>query len=135
MSRTFRREPSRLDETNHRALLAQIAAAVMEEKGLEPEFSDAANEQAVATRLIDEQEAARVTDLRKLPWCSIDNDDSLDLDQLSTADALENGATRIRIAIADVAASVERRSPLDKHAHRNTTSVYTPARKFPMLKL
>ena len=133
MSRTFRREPSRLDETNHRALLAQIAAAVMEEKGLEPEFSDAANEQAVATRLINEQEAARVTDLRKLPWCSIDNDDSLDLDQLSTADALENGATRIRIAIADVAASVERRSPLDKHAHRNTTSVYTPARKFPML--
>jgi VacB/RNase II family 3'-5' exoribonuclease len=133
MSRTLRLQPDRLGESNHRTLLARIAAAVMEEKGLEPEFSDAAIKQAAATHLINERDAARVTDLRKLPWCSIDNDDSLDLDQLSSADALENGATRIRIAIADVAASVERRTPLDKHAHRNTTSIYTPARKFPML--
>lgn len=118
---------------NHRTLLAQIAASVMVERGLEPEFSDAAERQAERTRLPGDLETSRVTDLRKLPWCSIDNDDSLDLDQLSTAEALENGATRIRVAIADVAGSVEPRSPLDQHAHRNTTSVYTPARKFPML--
>lgn len=118
---------------DHRTLLARIAAGVMQERGLEPEFSDAAERQAESIHLPDERETSRVTDLRKLPWCSIDNDDSLDLDQLSTADALEDGATRIRIAIADVAASVPRRTPLDQHAHRNTTSVYTPARKFPML--
>ena len=133
MRRQVRHQPGRLDEGNHRTLLAHLAASVMAERGLEPEFSDAAMAQAATIRLPDEREASRVTDLRKRPWCSIDNDDSLDLDQLSTADALANGATRIRIAIADVAASVERRSPLDQHAHRNTTSVYTPARKFSML--
>lgn len=113
MRRKARHQLDRLEEANHRTLLAHLAASVMSERGLEPEFSDAAMEQAATTRLPDEREASRVTDLRKLPWCSIDNDDSLDLDQLSTADELANGATRIRIAIADVAASVERRSPQD----------------------
>lgn len=128
-----RESASGIEALDHRTLLARIAAGAMAERGLEPEFSDAAARQAANTHLPDERTAARVTDLRRLPWCSIDNDDSLDLDQLTTADALENGGTRIRIAIADVATSVPQRTPLDQHAHRNTTSVYTPARKFPML--
>src|SRR6185503_9965783 len=56
-----------------------------------------------------------------------------DLDQLSVAEALPAGATRIRVAIADVDSKVRQGSALDRHAMTNTTSVYTDARIFPML--
>src|SRR5207237_1027416 len=68
-----------------------------------------------------------------LPWCSIDNDDSRDLDQLSVAEPLSGGDVRVLVAIADVAAVVIKGSPVDQHAALNTTSVYTPAVIFPML--
>src|SRR5262249_6018199 len=74
-----------------------------------------------------------VRDLLGLLWCSIDNDDSRDLDQLSVAEPLANGAVKVLVAIADVDAAVPRRSPVDRHAAQNTTSVYTPAVIFPML--
>jgi exoribonuclease-2 len=35
-------------------------------------------------------------------WCSIDNDDSRDLDQLSVAEALSVGTVKILVAVADV---------------------------------
>ena len=70
-------------------------------------------------------------DLRALPWSSIDNDESRDLDQLEVC--IEAGSPRLLIAIADVDALVHRGSALDAHAQANTTSVYTPARVFPML--
>jgi exoribonuclease-2 len=66
-------------------------------------------------------------------WCSIDNDGSRDLDQLSVGETLAGGAVRVLIAIADVDAAVPRQSPVDRHAGMNTTSVYTPATTFPML--
>ncbi len=67
------------------------------------------------------------------PWCSIDNDDSRDLDQLTVAEPLAGGAVRIRVAVADVSAAVAPGSALDGHAGTNTTSVYTPPQNFPML--
>ncbi len=70
--------------------------------------------------------------MRDWPWCSIDNDDSRDLDQLSVAREA-GGATRVLVAIADVDAAVAKASPVDRHAALNTTSVYTPAVTFPML--
>ncbi|MGH7925352.1 MAG: RNB domain-containing ribonuclease, partial [Candidatus Binatus sp.] len=72
-------------------------------------------------------------DLRGLLWASIDNDDSLDLDQLSVADQLPGGAVKILVAIADVDAIVKKSSAVDGHARTNTTSVYTAAEIFPML--
>ena len=45
-------------------------------------------------------------DLRTLLWCSIDNDDSRDLDQLSVAEALPGGDVKVLVAIADVDAAV-----------------------------
>jgi exoribonuclease R len=72
-------------------------------------------------------------DLTSLLWCSIDNDDSRDLDQLSVAEHGADGLTIVRVAIADVDGWVPRGSPIDDHAPTNTTSVYTPAQIFPML--
>ena len=61
-------------------------------------------------------------------WCSIDNDDSRDLDQLTVAEAMPEGAVKILVAIADVDAVVKKQSALDDHARHNTTSVYTARR-------
>lgn len=107
----------------------------MRERGLEPEFPADALAQATALPASLPMAGSASRDLRSLPWCSIDNDDSKDLDQLSVAEQLPNGRVRVLVAIADVAASVECNSPIDRHAAVNTTSVYTPARVFPMLPL
>ncbi len=75
----------------------------------------------------------RIRDLRGLLWASIDNDSSRDLDQLSVAEAMGDGAVKVLVAVADVDAAVKRRSAIDGHAEANTTSVYTAAEIFPML--
>ena len=105
----------------------------MLERGLLPDFSAAV---LAETSAIGEAAAAAgpsVRDLRALPWASIDNDDSRDLDQLSVSEPLTGGAARILVAVADVDASVAAGSAIDGHARTNTTSVYTAAQTFPML--
>jgi len=118
--------------TDHRSLLADIARQAMIERGLEPDFPPAA-EQQVDT--IDEAAKASddVRDMRAMLWCSIDNDDSRDLDQLTVAEQLPDGNVRAIVAVADVDALVKRGTPIDEHARHNTTSVYTAAKIFPML--
>jgi len=120
-------------DRQHRSVLQSIARRVMLERGLLPDFPpqalaelDGINDPAIRT-----DESTR--DLRHLAWCSIDNDDSRDLDQLTVAEAMPGGATRILVAIADVDAIVKKQSALDDHARHNTTSVYTGAETFPML--
>ena len=72
-------------------------------------------------------------DLRQLLWASIDNDDSLDLDQLTVAETLSDKTVRILVAVADVDVLVKKTSAIDEHARQNTTSVYTAGKIFPML--
>ena len=117
---------------SHRSRLRAIAARVMRERGFESSFSRRALEQAEQLAVAGAAKAV-LTDLRRLPWCSIDNDDSLDLDQLSVAEELPDGKIRVRVAVADVASVVAPHTDIDRHAERNTTSIYTPAEKFPML--
>ena len=102
--------------------------------GLEPEFPAAALKELSGIHGAAPV-AAGVRDLRDRLWASIDNDDSRDLDQLTVAEALEGGRTRILVAVADVDALVGKDSALDAHAACNTTSVYTPAVIFPMLPM
>jgi exoribonuclease-2 len=121
------------DGTHSRELLQSIARRVMLARGLAPEFTAAALLELDAIRAPAVAAGPAARDLRALPWCSIDNDDSRDLDQLSVADARPDGATRILVAIADVTSVVTPGSAIDAHARQNTTSVYTTARIFPML--
>jgi exoribonuclease-2 len=74
-----------------------------------------------------------IRDMTSMLWCSIDNDDSRDLDQLTAIEPLTHGQVRVYVAIADVDALVKKDSPVDEHARTNTTSVYTSAMVFPML--
>ena len=113
--------------------LAEIARRAMVEHGLEPRFSPAALHELDAIVAPAAESGDGIADLRALPWCSIDNDDSRDLDQLTVGEALAANAIKVRIAIADVDALVHKATAIDQHAQHNTTSVYTAARIFPML--
>jgi VacB/RNase II family 3'-5' exoribonuclease len=116
-----------------RGELRRIAHGAMLANGLLPDFSRAVIDEADAITQAAAASGAGVRDLRSLLWASIDNDDSLDLDQLSVGEALVNGATKILVAIADVDALVKKGCAIDDHAQANTTSVYTAAEIFPML--
>jgi exoribonuclease-2 len=121
------------DDRKPRSLLQEIARRVMIERGLEPDYPPAALVELAEIREAAKGSAPSLRDLRTLPWCSIDNDDSRDLDQLSVADSPKSGAVRLLVAIADVGALVREGSAIDGHAARNTTSVYTAGGVFPML--
>jgi VacB/RNase II family 3'-5' exoribonuclease len=117
----------------HRTLLLRVARRAMLQYGLDPDFAPAALAESQALAEPAPPWNADLRDLTGLPWCSIDNDDSRDLDQLTVAEPLAGGGTRIRVAVADVSAAVSPGSALDGHAGTNTTSVYTPPQNFPML--
>ena len=105
----------------------------MLERGLVPEFPPQALAELDGIHGPATGAEESVRDLRNLLWCSIDNDDSRDLDQLTVAEAMPDGAAKVLVAIADVDALVKKGSALDDHARQNTTSVYTVAEIFPML--
>jgi exoribonuclease-2 len=119
--------------TSHRDQLRAVAVRAMRDRGLDPDFPPDALAQAHALHDAPRTTEEPVRDLRQLLWCSIDNDDSRDLDQLSVAEPLPDGGIKLLVAIADVDAAVPKNSPVDQHAAQNTTSVYTPAAIFPML--
>lgn len=118
---------------SHRHDLAAIAHRAMRERGFAPDFEPGvlAEVEALDAGAADGDGAIR--DLTGLPWFSIDNDDSRDLDQLSASERLPSGAVRLLVAIADVDALVRDGSKVDGHARTNTTSVYTAGGTFPML--
>jgi exoribonuclease-2 len=113
--------------------LAELAVIAMRERGLAPEFSRAALSQLDQIDGPSEEDGADIADLTGLLWCSLDNDDSRDLDQLTVSETLPDGSVKISVAVADVDTLVEKDTPIDRHAQINTTSVYTSARIFPML--
>ena len=97
--------------------LEVIAREAMRANGLEPDFPPQARQQIAR---LSTAAPNGMRDLRSLPWSSIDNDESRDLDQLEVL--VEDGRSRARVlvAIADVDALVPRDSPVDAHAATNT---------------
>ncbi len=110
--------------------LYDIAGSAMLEKGFLPEPPPEALAQAEAARPAGPEAALR--DLRALPWTSIDNPESRDLDQVEASERV-GGGYRLWVGIADVDHFVAAGSPIDLFAQHNCTSVYTGARTFPML--
>jgi len=125
--------PVNPNDKNHRLLLTRIARQVMSERGLQPDIPQNVMVEADSYQVATSAGKKGVQDLRHLLWCSIDNDDSRDLDQLSVAEELPYGTIRVWVAIADVSALVKKKSAVDNYARRNTATVYTPAHIFPML--
>jgi VacB/RNase II family 3'-5' exoribonuclease len=121
------------DDRQHRSILQRIAHRIMLEKGLVPDFPTQALAELDGVHGPAKRTEESTRDLRGLLWCSIDNDDSRDLDQLTVAEAVPAGAVRILVAVADVDAVVKKQSAIDDHARQNTTSVYTAGGIFPML--
>jgi exoribonuclease-2 len=115
----------------HEPLLVELAHQAMIDRGLDPDFNKDVRKQLSGIRGPARIEGIR--DMRQLGWCSIDNDDSRDLDQLTWAEDSGDGQVRLFIAVADVDALVKKNTPIDRHARHNTTSVYTAAKIFPML--
>lgn len=113
--------------------LEELAREAMRERNLLPEFGPDVMAQVESLSGPAPASDPAIRDLRDLLWCSVDNDDSLDLDQLTFGERLEGAKTRILIAIADVDALVKKDSPIDRRARHNTTSVYVPGIVFPML--
>ncbi|OYV72269.1 MAG: hypothetical protein B7Z72_05145 [Gemmatimonadetes bacterium 21-71-4] len=112
--------------------LDAIARRIAARYGFEAEFPAPATQQ-LAGLTVPAPAAPDARDLRALLWSSIDNATSMDLDQAEVAERLPGDAIRLRVAVADVDALVSRGSPLDVHAHANSTSVYTGVEVFPML--
>ena len=128
-----RQQTPRSSEHAATAILRRIAHRVMVQRGLFPDFPTKALAELDKIHGPATHADGSTRDLKSLLWCSIDNDDSRDLDQLSVAEELPGGATKILVAIADVDAVVKKGSALDDHARQNTTSVYTVGEIFPML--
>jgi VacB/RNase II family 3'-5' exoribonuclease len=115
--------------------LQAAAKQVMLANGFEPDFPSQVQQQLAQLKSQSPKTApsADIRDLRSLPWSSIDNDTSRDLDQVEVAELLPNGETKVLVGIADVDAFVPKGSAIDQHAAKETTTVYTGIATFPML--
>lgn len=117
---------------SHFDLIASARREMIHE-GFDPDFPPAADRQVAAIRARPATAPGDgIRDLRELLWSSIDNDTSKDLDQIEFAERVPGGI-RVLVGIADVDSDVPPESPIDQHAAKETVTVYTPVRNFPML--
>jgi exoribonuclease II len=121
-------------KNDHDIDLKEIALRAMEKYGFDTHFPDALlQEIAALEEKVFPEETEGNSDLRGLDWSSIDNDDSMDLDQLEYCQPAPDGEIEVKIAIADVDTYVRSGSRADRYAGHNGTSVYTGVVTFPML--
>jgi VacB/RNase II family 3'-5' exoribonuclease len=121
-------------KNHHPVDLKAIAMNAMRKYGFEPLFPNSVLQEVAAITfktLSENQENTK--DLRMLLWSSIDNNDSMDLDQMEFVTRGQNGEIQVKVAIADVDTYVQKQSQTDQHAAHNGTSVYTGIETFPML--
>jgi exoribonuclease-2 len=94
------------NDKQHLVLLQRIAHRAMLQRGLLPDFSAEALVELDNIHASSADSEGQSRDLRNLLWCSIDNDDSRDLDQLTVAEAIAGGDVKILVAVADVDSTV-----------------------------
>ena len=82
---------------------------------------------------VDPEQLKGRTDLRHLPFVTIDGEDAKDFDDAVYCYPKPKGGYQLYVAIADVSHYVAVGSPLDKEAARRGNSVYFPGKVVPML--
>ncbi|WP_094089820.1 ribonuclease R [Legionella clemsonensis] len=82
---------------------------------------------------VDEKTLEGRTDLRHLPFVTIDGEDAKDFDDAVYCYQKPKGGYQLYVAIADVSHYVKVDSALDKEAAKRGNSVYFPGRVVPML--
>jgi len=119
----------------HNIDLHAIAWEAMKRYGFQAQFPGPVIREvaAINEELLLKKQQDGVKDLRFLLWSSIDNVDSLDLDQLEYCEQGLNQEILVKVAIADVDLFVSKKSQTDVYASGNGTSVYTGIEIFPML--
>ena len=110
-----------------------VIEALMLDRGLARGF-----ETPVARAATDASEAEVAVrdgrrDLRGLPTFTIDPTTARDFDDAISCKPADGGGWSVWVHIADVAAYVPSRSPIDREAYRRGTSVYVPGAVEPML--
>ena len=112
-----------------------VIGALMVDRGLERGFEPIVEREARAAA--EDASGPRGTDgrrdLRELATFTIDPATARDFDDAISAEVLGSGGWRVWVHIADVAAYVAPRSPVDREAYRRGTSVYVPGAVEPML--
>ena len=113
-------------------LAADVLDAMLEDRQIRVGFSrrieEEAGEAAARAAALDVDRR----DLRDLPTFTVDPASAHDFDDAVSASRTERGV-RLWIHIADVAAHVRPRAPLEKEAYRRANSTYVPGRVAPML--
>jgi ribonuclease R len=109
-----------------------VLEALMFDRGLrrrfDPLVARAARAAASETPAGDDR-----NDLRDLTTFTIDPPTARDFDDAISAEQLDDGAVRVWVHIADVAAHVKPGSAVDREAFRRANSVYVPGLVEPML--
>ena len=106
-----------------------VLDGLMVQRGLRRRFDPLVEREA---RLASPSTEGR-RDLTALPTFTIDPPSARDFDDAISAEALDDGAVRVWVHIADVAAFVRPGSALDREAFRRANSVYVPGLVEPML--
>jgi ribonuclease R len=108
-----------------------VLEALMLDRGLRRRFDPLVEREA--QEAAERTDGGRRLDLRALPTFTIDPPTARDFDDAISAEVLEDGALRVWVHIADVAAHVPPGSAVDREAFRRGTSVYVPGAVEPML--
>lgn len=102
--------------------------------GISSDWPEPVLEQVAKTPMsVTEDELMNRTDLRALPFVTIDGEDAKDFDDAVYCYKKPKGGFQLYVAIADVSHYVPVDSPLDKEAAKRGNSVYFPSQVVPML--
>jgi ribonuclease R len=110
-----------------------VLEALMLDRGLRRRFDPAVERAGNKARDQGVDEGVPRRDLTSLTTFTIDPVTAQDFDDAISAEALDDGKTRVWVHIADVSAYVSPGSLVDREAARRATSIYLPGRVEPML--